>query len=101
MTQALVVQKREMEGLADALEQGEFGMAQSLVNAMIQLCPPVDMAEAVAGSELVTELARTNSVLASMLEYTGQHLAEGEKEHINAILELGDKALAKAQGAND
>ena len=98
MTQALVVQKREMEGLADALEQGEFGMAQSLVKAMIQLCPSVDRAVAVAGPELVTELARTNSVLASMLEYVGQHLEEGEKEHINAILELGDEVLAKAKG---
>ena len=98
MTQALVVQKREMEGLADALEQGEFGMAQSLVNAMIQLCPPVDRAVAVAGSELVTELARTNSVLASMLERMEQHLTDDEKEHINAILELGDKVLAKVKG---
>ena len=101
MTQALVVQKREMEGLADALEQGEFGMAQSLVNAMIQLCPSVDRAVAVAGSELVTELARTNSVLASMLECMEQHLTDDEKEHINAILELGDKVLAKARGLND
>ena len=53
MTRALVIPEREIDRVLAFLEEGAFDAAQSLVNAMIQLCPSVDRALAVAAPELL------------------------------------------------
>ena len=97
MTRALVIPERDIDRVLAFLEEGAFDAAQSLVKAMIRLCPIVDRAVAVAAPELLESCEK-------LLEWINNLEHDiGKDPLINALpnnygRRLASDAIAKAKG---